>query len=179
MTRLDEKSARRIAAGRLDAISERVDAALSGLATLPSKPEVRARAIQASLQRAFGDWFLALGRLGRNLIFQVAQPGEQAGWVDIVTVHYSLRSDTTHISLLAKISAHATARLLERRRDVDIERLLADELAGKALVGLVDAWIKRDAENIRLPTTNGEFRFTRDEEEETLIATTWIRRKSD
>jgi hypothetical protein len=179
MTRLDEKSARRIAAGRLDAIAERVDAALSGLATLPSKPEVRARAIQASLQRAFGDWFLASGRLGRNLLFQFAQPGEQAGWVDIVMVHYSLRSVRPQIFLLAKISAHATARLLERRRDVDIERLLRDELSGEVLVGLVDAWIKRDAEDIRLPTTNGEFRFTRDDEEQTLIATTWVVRKSD
>ena len=157
MTRLDEKSARRIAAGRLDAITERVDAALSGLATLPSKPEVRARAEQASLQRAFGDWFLALGRLGRNLIFQFAQPGEHAGWVDIVMVHYNLRSFSTQIFLLAKISAHATARLLERRRDIDIERLLADELAGKALVGLVDAWINETPRTFGYPRRMANF----------------------
>jgi len=178
--RLDEKSARRIAAGRLNAFQERVDAALLGSKSTSNKPEVRARAIKESLQRAFGEWFLAWGRVGRNLVFEVAQPGEKPGWVDILAVHHNLRSAATDMYLLAKLSAHATARLLERRRDVDIERLLAEELHGISLHRLLDAWIENKPGDIRLATTNGEFRFKRDDdEEETLIAVTWIATKPD
>jgi hypothetical protein len=176
--RLDEKSARRIAAGRLDAFQERVDAALFELMITSNKPDVRARAIQESLQRAFGEWFLAWGRVGRNVVFEVAQPGEKPGWVEILAVHHNLRSATTDVYLLAKLSAHATARLLERRRDVDIERLLAEELHGISLHRLLDARIENKPGDIRLATTNGEFRFER-EDEETLIAVTWIATKPD
>ena len=180
MARLDEKSARRIAAGRLAAFQERVDAALLGSKVKSSiKPDVRARAIQESLQRAFGEWFLAWGRLGRNLVFEVAQPGEKPGWIEILAVHHNLRSAATDVYLLAKISAHATARLLERRRDVDIERLLAEELHGITLHRLFDARMENKPGEIRLATTNGEFRLKHDDDEETLIAVTWIATKSD
>jgi len=178
VARLDEKSARRIAAGRLKAFQERVEAVVLGSKSKSNKPDVRARAIQESLQRAFGEWFLAWGRVGRNLVFGVAQPGEKTSWVDILAVHHNLRSAATDVYLLAKLSAHATARLLERRRDVDIERLLAEELHGIPLQRLIDARIEDKPGDIRLATTNGEFRFNRDNEE-TLIAVTWIATKPD
>ena len=179
MARLDEKSARRIAAGRLAAFQERVDAALLGSKIKSSiKPDVRARAIQESLQGAFGEWFLAQGRVGRNLVFGVAQPGEKPGWVDILAVHHNLRSAATEVYVLARLSAHATARLLERRRDVDIERLLAEELHGVPLLRLIDARIANTPGDVRLATANGEFRFTRDEDD-TLIGVTWIATKPD
>lgn len=116
--------------------------------------------------------------MGRNLVFGVAQPGEKTSWVDILAVHHNLRSAATDVYLLAKLSAHATARLLERRRDVDIERLLAEELHGIPLHRLIDARIEDKPGDIRLATTNGEFRFNRDNEE-TLIAVTWIATKPD
>ncbi len=176
IARLDEKSARRIAAGRLNAFQERVDAALLGSRGMSGKPDVRARAIHEGLQRAFGEWFLAWGRMGRNLVFEVAQPGEKLGWVDILAVHHNLRGGTTGVYLLAKLSAHATARLLERRRDVDIERLLAEELRGIPLHRLIDARGENKPSDIGLATTNGEFRFKRDDDE-TLIAVTWVAKK--
>lgn len=173
VARLDEKSARRIAAARLSAFQERVAAALFASPSQSTKPEVRARGIQESLQRAFGEWFLAYGRLGRNLVFEIAQPGEKPGWVELLVVRHSLRSAATDVYLLAKLSAHATARLLERRRDVDIERLLADELHGIALDRLLHARTEDKSGDIRLATTNGEFRFNRDTEG-TLVAATWV-----
>jgi len=175
--RLDEKSARRIAAGRLNAFRERVDAALLGSWAMSGKPDVRARAIHESLQRAFGEWFLAWGRLGRNLVFEVAQPGERPGWVDIIAAHHNLRGGATDVYLLAKLSAHATARLLERRRSVDIERVLGEELRGIALHRLVDAQGENESGDIALATANGEFRFKRDGE--MLIAVTWISAKPE
>jgi len=179
VARLDEKSARRIAAGRLSAFQERVDAALLGSMTQSSiKPDIRARAIHETLQRAFGEWFLAWGRLGRNLVFEIFQPGEKPGWVDILTVHHNLRSAATDVYLLAMLSAHATARLIERRRDVDIERLLAEELHGIPLHRLIDVRIGTTTGDIRLATANGEFRFTRDEDD-TLVAVTWVATKPD
>ncbi len=72
-----------------------------------------------------------------------------------------------------KLSAHATARLLEQRRDVDIERLLAEELHGIPLHRLIDARLEDKLGDIRFSTTNGEFRFDRDNHE-TLVAVTWV-----
>jgi hypothetical protein len=178
IARLDEKSARRIAAGRLDAFQERVDAVLLGSRLTSSlKPDVRARAIQDTLQQAFGAWFLVSGRIGRNLVFGIAQRGEKPGWVEVLTVHHDLRSAATEVYELAQLSAHATARLLERRRDVDIERLLAEELRGVPFLQLVEAQIGNKSDDIRLATANGEFRFSRDEEEGTLVAVTWVAAK--
>lgn len=177
MARLDEKSARRIAAGRLDAFRERVDAALLESHGTSDKPDVRARFIHKSLLRAFGEWFLAWGRVGRNLVFEVAQPGEESGWVDILAVHHNLRGGTTNMYVLAKLSAHATARLLERRRSVDIERVIGEELRGISLHSLLDARSDNRAGDIALATTNGEFRFKLDDE--MLVAVTWIATKPD
>ena len=177
IARLDEKSARRIAAGRLLVFQERVDAALLGSKGMSTKLGVRTRAIYKSLQRAFGEWFLAWGRMGRNLVFEIAQPGENPGWVDILAVHHNLRGGATDVYVLAKLSAHATARLLERRRDVDIERLLSEELRGTPVLHLIDARRENKPGDIRLATTNGEFRFKRDNDDETLIAVTWIATK--
>jgi len=39
--------------------------------------------------------------------------------VDIHAEHHNLRSAASNVHLLAKLSAHATGRLLERRRDLD------------------------------------------------------------
>lgn len=178
IARLDEKSARRIAAGRLNAFQKRVDAALLESRGMSNKPDVRARSIHESLEQAFGEWFLAWGRMGRNLVFEVAQPAEKPGWVDILAVHHNLRGGATDVYVLAKISAHATARLLERRRDVDIERLLAEELHGIPFHHLIDARSENEHGDIGLATTNGEFRFKRDEDE-TLVAVTWIATKPD
>jgi hypothetical protein len=111
-------------------------------------------------------------------VFGVAQPGEKPGWVDILSVHHNLRSSASDVYLLAMISAHATARLIERRRDVDVERLLAEELHGIPLHQLIDARLGKMPGEIRLATTNGEFRFTRDEDG-TLIAVTWVATKPD
>jgi hypothetical protein len=176
---LDEKSARRIAAGRLNAFQERVDAVLLGSEITASfKPDVRARAIEEIFQQAFGQWFLMSGRVGRNLVFGIAQSGEKPGWVEILAIHHNLRSAATEVYLLAQLSAHATARLLERRRDVDIERLLAEELNGPPFYRLIDAHIANKPGDVRLATANGEFRFTRDEEE-ALLAVTWIATRPD
>ena len=69
-------------------------------------------------------------------------------------------------------------RPLERRRDVDTERLLAEELRGTPLHRLLDARMENKPGDITLATAHGEFRFKRDEEE-ALIAVTWIATKCD
>jgi len=178
IARLDEKSARRIAAGRLNALRERIDAAILRSKNESRKPEVRARAIQESMQRTFGELLLGWGRTGRNLVCEFAQPGEKAGWVDIFVAFHNLRSLATKVVLLAQLSAHATARVLERRRDVDIERLLAEELQGAPFDRLMDAWLDNEPGEVNVATTNGQFRFKRNGER-TLIAVTWIATKPD
>src|ERR1700756_5241701 len=137
LPRLDESSARRIALGRLAALKERIAAVHLGAKGESAKPEVRARAIQDAVEHGFGRSLLATERKGRVLIHVVALPGEKPGWMDLVAVTHNLRSSNTHFVVFAQLSAHAMARLLERRRGVDLERLLAEELAQSRLGGLV------------------------------------------
>jgi len=82
------------------------------------------------------------------------------------------RSNTNFV-VFAQLSGHATARLIERRRGVDLERLLAEELSEGRLVQLIEAGIEKKVEEMNLSTTNGAFRFRRGEEG-TLVALTWI-----
>jgi len=170
---LDESSARRIAVGRLHALQERIAAVHLGSKGESTKPEVRARAIQEALEQGFGRWLLATERHGRTLIHVVALPGEKPGWVDLIAVTHNLRSSNTNFVVFAQLSGHATARLIERRRGVDLERLLAEELSEGRLVQLIEAGIEKKAEEMSLSTTNGAFRFRRGEEG-TLVALTWI-----
>ena len=170
---LDERSARRIALGRLDALKERIAAVHLGAKGESAKPEVRARAIQDAVEHGFGQSLLATERKGRILIHVVALPGEKPGWMDLVAVTHNLRSSNTHFVVFAQLSAHAMARLLERRRGVDLERLLAEELAQSRLAELIEAGIEKKAAEMSLVTANGTFRFKRGEEG-TLVALTWI-----
>ena len=170
---LDESSARRIALGRLFALRERIAAVHLGAKGESAKPEVRARAIQEALEQGFGRWLLATERKGRTLIHVVALPAEKPGWVDLIAVSHNLRSSNTNFVTFAQLSGHATARLMERRRGVDLERLLAEELSESRLVQLIEAGIEKKIEEMNLPTANGAFRFKRGEEG-SLVALTWI-----
>lgn len=182
--RLDEASARRIAAGRLAAIQDRIVAGLGALGPLPTKPIAREQRMTAVLRRAFGDWLLGVRQWGRRTGYLVAQPSDPDGWIAIVLIMYNARSDRKQFWVLASISAHATARLLERRRDVNLERILEEELGGAA--ALIEFAVrfclnKLSDEEARqtsfvFSTTNGEFRLTRDGD--SLVATTWVPKKA-
>ena len=111
MARLDEQSARRIAAGRLNALQERIRAAAQEPGCESGKPDVRAVAIRVRLERGFVQCVLASTRRGLVLFHLVFWPGEKAGWVDLVLLRHNLRSDQSDADVLAQFSAHATARL--------------------------------------------------------------------
>jgi hypothetical protein len=93
--------------------------------------------------------------------------------MDLVAVTHNLRSSNTHFVVFAQLSGHATARLMERRHGVDLERLLAEEIAGSRLAELIEAGIGKKAADIDLPTTNGSFRFKHGEDGK-LVALTWV-----
>ena len=173
--RLDEKSARRIAAGRLETLKDRIRTGLAGIRPR-EKPDTRARLLVQHFQKGYGDWLLWSGRSGRNLVMQLAHPSQPAGWVDIAIVILNLRSNALKIGQIARLSAHATARLLERRRGVDIERLLVEELSEKPLRALTDAAVGHQKVEFELPTVNGAFRFDVDEDGG-LVAVTWVANK--
>jgi hypothetical protein len=182
--RLDEASARKIAAGRLAAIHDRIVAALEALGPLPAKPLAREQRMTAVLREAFGNWLLSIRQSGRKTAYLVAQPSDPDGWIAIVLWMYNTRSERTQFFVLASISAHATARLLERRRDVNLERILEEELGGAA--ALIEFAVRfrsnklSDEESrqtsFTFSTTNGEFRLTRDGD--SLVATTWVPKKT-
>jgi hypothetical protein len=87
-----------------------------------------------------------------------ANPSEQSGWIDLFLLDHNLRSDAVHICLIAQFSAHAVARLLERRRDVDVERLFVEELEGAPLLELLDKSSSATQE-FRIATKFGPFCF--------------------
>src|SRR5258708_28896901 len=135
--RLDEASARRIAAGRIALIKQRISAAPHG--PLPKKPNARVARMTAWLKEACGDWLLDVYQEGRKTFYLMALPGEPKGWIDVAVYQYKARSDALEeIALLARISAHAAARLLEHRHDVDLERILHEELLDSRWTGVVD-----------------------------------------
>lgn len=182
--RLDEASARKIATGRLAAIHDRIVAALEALGPLPAKPLAREQRMTAVLREAFGNWLLSIRQSGRKTAYLVAQPSDPDGWIAIVLWMYNTRSERIQFFVLASISAHATARLLERRRDVNLERILEEELGGAA--ALIEFAVRfrsnklSDEESrqtsFTFSTTNGEFRLTRDGD--ALVATTWVPKKT-
>jgi hypothetical protein len=170
--RLDEASARRIAAGRIALIEQRIASAPHG--PLPGKPNARVARMTAWLKAGCGDWLLDVYQEGRKTFYLMALPGEPKGWIDLAVYRYNARSDALEeIALLARISAHATARLLEHRHDVDLERILHEELVNSDWTWFVDE--ARQAGMV-LETPHGEFRFTR-ESDGRLIAVTWVLRK--
>jgi hypothetical protein len=180
--RLDEASARRIAAGRIALIEKRIFATPHG--PLPNKPNARAARMTAWLEAGCGDWLLDVYQEGRKTFYVMALPGKPTGWIDVAVYRYNSRSDALEeIAVLARISAHATARLLEHRRDVDLERILREELRGDDVIGLLSflsANSRRAAEAsdeaLRFATPHGEFRFKRDSGQ-ILVAATWVRKK--
>ena len=182
--RLDEASARKIVAGRLTTIHDRIVAALETLGPLPTKPLAREQRMTAAFRQAFGDWLLSVRQWGRKTAYLVAQPGDPDGWIAIALWMYNTRSERKQFFVLASISAHATARLLERRRDVNLERILEEELGGAA--ALIEFAVRfrlnklSDEESRQtsfvFDTTNGEFRLTRDGD--SLVATTWVPKKA-
>ena len=87
----------------------------------------------AALRGPFGDWLLSVRQWGRNTAYLVAAPSDPDGWIAIVLWIYNTRSERKQVFVLASISAHATARLLERGGDVNLERILEEELGGAAV----------------------------------------------
>jgi hypothetical protein len=170
--RLDEASARRIAAGRIALIEQRISSARHG--PLPSKPNARVARMTAWLKEGCGDWLLDVYQEGRKTFYLMALPGEPKGWIDLAVYRYNARSDALEeIALLARISAHATARLLEHRHDVDLERILHEELVDSDWTWFVD---RARQTSLVFDTPHGEFRFTR-ERDGRLVAATWVSRK--
>ena len=151
---------------------------------LPNKPNARVARMTAWLRAGCGDWLLDLYQEGRKTYYVMALPGKPKGWIDVAVYRYNSRSDALEeIAVLARISAHATARLLEHRRDVDLERILREELRGDDVVGLLGflSANSRRAEEapeeaLRFVTPHGEFRFKRDSDDR-LIAATWVLKK--
>jgi hypothetical protein len=172
--RLDEKSARRIAAGRLKLLKEQIDSARPR-PTRKEKPNARAKGIEANLRRRFGSWLFFVAHRGRHVLAAYANPSEQSGWIDLFLLDHNLRSDAVHICLIAQFSAHAVARLLERRRDVDVERLFVEELEGAPLLELLDKSSSATQE-FRIATKFGSFRFEASNGEP-AVAVTWVQRK--
>src|SRR5688500_866428 len=119
--RLDEKTARRIAIGRLGAARTRADAVVRAAADEhPSKnSKVRMQQVLRALELAYGPLLLWRNLEGRTVMLLLAQPVD-GGAVSIDMLVKNVRSDFSQWKCLLYVSPHAAARLMERRRSAKI-----------------------------------------------------------
>jgi len=182
--RLDEVSARRIARGRLNAVLERINDIMdthdASDKHVKNKPRPMMEYFMQRLRDTWGD--LLIGQLVQKNFRRanaiVVHP-ENDGSVDILIIQISLRS-TTDVRELLTITGHAIARLMERRRDVRIEQLLAEEFASarQLVFGLTEVahGFKLGETQVSLETRNGHFIVKQDQDGYPL-AVTWINDK--
>lgn len=169
--RLDEPSARKIVIGRLALFSERLSE--QELGERPKKPNAQLNGFTAYLRKTFGHSLLAEYPFTKRMkAFVIAYPHpDKPGWIQIGAVKYNTRRLALNRGLFFSISAHAAARLLERRGDVEIERILSEEFSTITLETMVKISKEEIGETIQ--TKNGAFRMQKDSDY--FVAVTWIK----
>ena len=174
--RLDEKTARRIAIGRLEAARTRADAVVRAAACEhPSKnSKVRVQQVLRAFERAYGPLLLWRHVEGRTVLLLLAQPVD-GGAVSIDMFSRNVRSDSSEWKCLLYVTPHAAARLMERRRSAKIEELLSEEFTRETVANLAECIENVVGQEVALHTVNGHFIVKSDEKELAhLAALTWI-----
>jgi hypothetical protein len=175
--RLDEKTARRIAIGRLEAARSHAEAVVrAAVDEHPSKnSKVRVQQVLLAFERAYGRLLLWRSVEGRTVMLLLAQPVE-GGAVSVDMVTRNVRSDASRWNALLYISPHAAARLMERRRSAKVEELLAEEFGEDTILNLMRCVEEaRNAAELQLQTVKGHFIVKKDDKQLAyLAALTWI-----
>lgn len=175
--RLDEKTARRIAIGRLD--TARKDArdlmrVLSEKARRSKNSKVRAAQFVELFLKSYGPLVLHHQTHGRTTYLFLAQPME-GGACAVDLLRRNTRSDSFKYQCLLYLTPHATARLMERRRSAKVEALIREEFGKQGIMSLMEHLDKFSEEEKPLETTNGHFVVKADDEGFALLAAkTWI-----
>lgn len=172
--RLDERTARKIAIGRLKMVSDQLEEGAAVPNIHPSRSsKARLRQLMMLLRARWGQLLLGWRVDGRTLTYFVAAPLDEPGSAGIAVLRKNTRSDALGGAVLLHITPHAIARLMERRRSVKVEELVAEEFRH---ADVIDALVRAAAagEEQRLETVNGHFVVAPNEGDAVLAALTWI-----
>lgn len=169
---LDEKSARTIARGRISALLEHRNRAVRKiLHNLPHKRNAWIRAVEKALRQALGESLISLVAAKRFVLFYCLDPiEERPGWLSI-SGGWLQFSDVPISGSISLISAHAIARLMERRREVNPVTAFSSECLHWTLLELT---FDQRFPFVIVPTQTGYFVVEGNAEFTKYVFTTWL-----
>lgn len=134
--RLDRKSARKIALGRLQAMDDGIEGAMAALLKSPTRrlrkdSKAAQLLIETAVKTVHGDSMIGSGWSARSFTFFICETihCEDSGLPNLLIKGWTIntRSGLQRGFTVAAITMHAMERLLERREDVDLIRLAQEE----------------------------------------------------
>lgn len=172
---IDEKSARTIARSRIDRLfASRQEQLERKASALPQKRKAWIRAVDQSIRKVMGESLLLTAPGKRDVFFLCLDPVEERpGWLWLTggVFHFQNEPMLTPFGL---VSAHAIARLMERKREIDPVKALSSEFLEWTFTELMIAMIADESEFAIVPTRTGYFTAEKDQEEGVYVLTTWL-----
>ena len=170
---LDEKSARKIAAGRIADYAQMV-LDHSGK-PLPQKRMAWLRELEARIRNRFGAGVLFISKDKRGLLCFVLCPYkfERVDSLEIVFLLYHF-GKASQGDTIAQFSGHAVARLMERIRNVDPIVAVSGEFLQWTHAPLFKEYTGLHHDFLLLPTKTGYFMGKWDGEQFKYVMQTWL-----
>ena len=172
---IDEKSARTIARSRIEQVfALRQEQLARKLSALPQKRKAWIRAVERDIRKVMGESLLLTIPGKREVFFFCLDPFEERpGWLwltgGVLHVH-----NEPMLASIALLSAHAIARLMERKREVDPVKALSSEFLEWAFMEFARALIADEGDFAIVPTETGYFPAQKDPEQGVYVLTTWL-----
>lgn len=172
---IDEKSARTIARGRIEQLFAFREEQLRKKSTgLPQKRNAWLRAIEREIQKVMGESLLLTAVNKRDVFFVCLDPWEERpGWLWLTGGTLRFQSEPW-MTAFGLVSAHAIARLMERKREVDPLKALSSELLEWTFAELIIATLDDERDFAMVPTRSGYFTAEKDRELIVFVLTTWL-----
>lgn len=172
---IDEKSARTIARSRIEQVFAVRQEQLAGKAsTLPQKRKAWIRAVERNIRRVMGESLLLTAPGKREVLFLCLDPFEERpGWLWLTGGILHFQNEPV-LAAFGLVSAHALARLMERKREVDPVKALSSEFLEWTFTELMIAMIADESDFAIVPTQTGYFTAEKDKEEQVYVFTTWL-----
>jgi hypothetical protein len=172
---IDEKSARTIARSRIEQLfASRQEQLGRKASALPQKRKAWIRAVDQSIRKVMGESLLLTNPGKREVLLFCLDPVEERpGWLWLTggVLHFQ---NEPMLAAFGLISAHAIARLMERKREVDPVKALSSEFLEWTFTELIIAMIAAESEFAIVPTQTGYFTAEKDQEEGVYVLTTWL-----
>ena len=172
---IDEKSARTIARSRIEQVFACRSEQLNGeMSVFPQKRKAWIRAVEREIRRVMGESLLFTVPGKREVFFLCLDPVEERpGWLWLTggALHFN---QPPVMASFALVSAHAIARLMERKREINPLKALSSEFLEWTFTELTIANIACPCDFAVVPTQTGYFTADMDREESLYVLTTWL-----